>query len=213
GIKAGAQNTYLGGLLYCKNCGAKYTKQANYRKRPGAEPILWYMCHSRCKKVKKMIKDPNCKNKNWKMNELDNLVFNEIKKLAMDPEYFNTLKDKSFEDSDNSNKVVLLKDEIKKIDEQISRFMDLYGIGKFTIDQVSGKIDPLNEQKNKLEKELKKLTVDTAELTHDETIQIVKEFDEILASGDFDRIRLMIETLIYYIEIDNEKIMIHWKFI
>ncbi len=213
GIKAGAQTTYLGGLLYCKNCGAKYTKQANYRKRPGAEPILWYMCHSRCKKVKKMIKDPTCKNKNWKMNELDNLVFNEIKKLAMDPEYFNTLKDKSFEDSDNSNKVVLLKDEIKKIDEQISRFMDLYGIGKFTIDQVSGKIDPLNEQKNKLEKELKKLTVDTAELTHDETIQIVKEFDEILASGDFNRIRLMIETLIYYIEIDDEKITIHWKFI
>ena len=35
----------------------------------------------------KLIKDPNCKNKIWDMNELDNIIFDEIKKLSLDSDY------------------------------------------------------------------------------------------------------------------------------
>ena len=210
GVKPGAQTTYLGGLLRCKHCGGKYTKQANGRKEP---KTLWYMCYSRCKKVKKMIKDPNCKNKNWKMTELDDLVIKEIRQLALDPEYIRNARADSMKKTDVGDKVAILEKEIASLDAQISRFMDLYGIGKFTIDQVSGKIDPLNEQRSKLQKELDDLTAESGELTEEETRKIVEEFDDILESGDFNRIRQTINLLIYYIEIDNEDIYIHWKFL
>lgn len=210
GIKPGAQTTYLGGLLYCKQCNAKYTK--NTWKQRNGDLKTFYTCYSRSKKVKKMIKDPNCKNKNWKMDELNDLVFNEIRKLALDPEYIHELVNKKPVDNEAPNKIDILKGEIKKIDDQISRFMDLYGIGKFTIEQVSSKVDPLNDQKNALLKELDSIRGESGILTEEEAIAIIETFDEVFERGDFNEIRLMIESLIYYIELDNDDVYIHWKF-
>lgn len=212
GIKPGAQTTYLGGILYCKQCGGKYSKQSG-KKWKGNPPPLYYSCYSRSKKVKKMVKDPNCKNKNWKMRELDDIVFNEIRKLSLDTEYLKSLFNKEPVDTEDLNKVDILKAEIKKIDDQISRFMDLYGIGKFTIDQVSSKVDPLNDQKNALLRELDSIRGESGALTEEEAIKIIETFDEVFERGDFNEIRLLIESLIYYIELDNDDVYIHWKFI
>ena len=211
GIKPGGQTTYLGGLLFCKHCGGKYAKNA-WPQRNGSTTTV-YGCYSRTKKVPKMVKDPNCKNRYWKMDELDTLIFEEIRKLAMDPDYMSNAREEKEKHSDAADKIAILKKEIAKIDVQISRFMDLYGIGKFTIDQVSNKVDPLNEERAKLENELSALTADTAELTEEETIEIVKSFGEILDRGDFDEIRLTIETLIDHIVLDNDDVYIHWKFL
>lgn len=211
GVKAGVQTTYLGGLLFCKHCGGKYAKNT-WPQRNGSRVTL-YGCYSRTKKMKKMIKDPNCQNRYWKMDELDNLVFEEIRKLAMDPDYITKARDEKEKYSNASDKIAILRKEIEKIDAQISRFMDLYGIGKFTIDQVSNKVDPLNEEKTKLEKEIDALSPDTCELTEEETIEIVKSFGDILDRGDFDEIRLTIETLIHKIVLDNDDVYIHWKFL
>ena len=213
GIKPGAQTTYLGGLLHCKQCGAKYAKQENGRRKEGKPLVYWYMCYSRSKKMKKMIKDPNCKNKNWKMVELDNMVFNEIRKLAMAPDYVKELRKEKEKKTVEPNKIDIIKKEIENIDEQISRFMDLYGIGKFTIKQVSDKVDPLNIQKIGLEKELEQLNADAGAISEEEAFEIINSFGDILDRNDFNEIRLAIETLIYYIDIDDEDIYIHWKFI
>lgn len=212
GVKPGAQTTYLGGLLHCKHCGGKYTKQAGRKSKSGAAPI-YYTCYSRGKKVKAMIKDPNCKNKNWRMEELDALVFAEIEQLALDPDYITAIRAEHLKTSDTPEKIAIIEKEIKKLDEQISRFMALYGVGTFTIEQVSKEVAPLNEQRSALTAELDSLNAETGELTVEETIQLVQSFGDILASGDFDKIRLAIETLIYYIELDNEVVRIHWKFL
>lgn len=205
------QTTHLGGMIYCKKCGARYAKQSG-RRWKGQEPPLYYVCYSRNKKVPKMVKDPNCKNKNWKLPELDEIIFNEIRKLATDPEYFNVIRREKNEASDEPNKIEILETEIKSIDEQISRFMDLYGIGKFTIDQVSSKIDPLNERRTGLVKELESLNATSEELSQEETLEIATTFSDVLDRGDLNEIRLAIESLIYYIEIDEDDVYIHWKF-
>lgn len=146
------------------------------------------------------------------MHELDEIVFNEIRKLSIDPNYIGEIKSNKNK-TDDVNKVDLIKKEIRKLEDQISRFMDLYGIGKFTIDQVSGKVDPLNEQKQNLEKELESITSDSGVLSEEDTIEIVKSFGDILDRGDLHEIRLAIESLIYYIEIDGDDVYIHWRFI
>ena len=210
GVKAGVITTFFGGLLYCKHCGGKYTKQAG-RKWKGNPPPMYYVCHSRNKKVKKMIKDPNCKNKNWKMEELDGILLAEIRQLATNPSRVAELqKDKP--KTDETDKVALLEKEVEKLDAQISRFMDLYGEGLFSIEQVKGKVDPLNEKRKNIIREIDKLNAEAGKLTPDELDEIVETIPDVLDHGDFDEIRSLIETLIYFVEIDNDDIYIHWKF-
>ena len=147
------------------------------------------------------------------MKELDDIVFNEIRKLAKDPRHMTDLREKKKNNTDAPTKIDIIKHEIEKIDEQISRFMDLYGIGKFTIDQVSGKVDPLNEQRRNLERELEQLNAEAGAITEEEAIEVIQSFGDILDRNDFDEIRLALETLIYYIELDEDDVYIHWKFI
>ena len=207
------QTTYLGGLITCKRCGGKFSKQLNSRYREGKPKVFWYVCYSKHKRVKKMIKDPNCDNKNWKMVDLDNLIFDEIRKFAIDPDHINDVRERKNSESDTANKIQIIEQEIEKINSQISRFLDLYGIGTFTIDQVNDRVTPLNEQKVALENELESLTYSSDKLSEEEAIEIMESFDEVLERGDFDEIRLILEQLIAYIEIDKEDVYIHWKFI
>lgn len=209
--KCQGQTTYLGGMIYCKQCGARYAKQSGKRWKNN-EPPKYYVCYSRNKKVPKMVKDPNCKNKNWKMEELDEIVFNEIRKLAKDPDYITDIRREREKNKVEPNKIDLIHKEIENIDGQISRFMDLYGIGKFTIEQVSSKVDPLNDRRRNLERELNQLTTEAGILTEEEAIETIQSFGDILDRGDFDEIRLTLETLIYSIELDNEDVYIHWRF-
>ncbi len=209
--KRGGQTSYLGGLIYCKQCGGRYAKQAG-RRWKGNEPPLYYACYSRSKKVPKMVKDPNCHNKNWKMHELDNIVFDEIKKLAMDTGYIDNIREREATRTDSENRITILRNEIQKIDDQISRFLDLYGIGRFSIEQVSAKVEPLNAKRQDIERELNNIMDEDDVLSDDEALEISISFLSIIETGNFDDIRRVIESLIRYIELDNDDVIIHWKF-
>jgi site-specific DNA recombinase len=200
----------LSGLIRCYNCGARYHKRQISRK--GSTPVHWYACYSRSKSSAKMIVDPTCKNKNWKVKDLDKIIVEEIKKLKTDPDYISTIREEAKRNVEEPSKVAMFEHEIAKIDAQISRFMDLYGIGKFTIDQVSAKVDPLNETRRNLQRELEALNAETGRITETQAREVVETFEELIDRGNFDEIRLAVETLIYYVEIDNEDIIIHWRF-
>lgn len=202
---------YLNGFIYCKRCGARYAKSTGKKYRD-LEPPMYYGCYSRSKRVPRMVKDPSCMNKTWKMRELDDIVLGEIKKLALDPNYVREIRHDKSSNPNNINKIDILREQIENIDGQISRFMDLYGLGSFTIDQVAQKIEPLNEQKKALEKELSTLNVDDGSMSEEEVHEIALSLEAILARGDMDETRLVIESLIHYIELDGDDVYIHWKF-
>ena len=210
-IKKRPQSSILSGLIYCKHCGGRYAK-AHGKSWKGQEKPYYYQCYSRNKRVAKMVKDPNCKNKNWRMYELDDIVLGEISKLAMDPNYVYDIRNEKSNNKDNMNKIDIIKNQIETIEDQISRFMDLYGLGTFTIEQVTSKINPLNEEKKALEKELTTLNVDYDGMSVEEVFQIVSSFNDIVARGDLDETRLLVESLISYIELDNDDVYIYWKF-
>ena len=160
-----------------------------------------------------MVKDPNCKNKNWKMDDLDKIIFDEIKKIGNDPKLIQDIRDDSKnKKTEDPNKIVIIEREIDKIDTTISRFMDLYGAGTFSIDQVNSKVQPLNEKRKGLLKELEALNVAEGRLSVEEAFKIAEAFADVLEEGEFSEIRSTIEHLIYYIEVDNEQYKIHWKF-
>lgn len=208
GIKL--HSTNLGGLIFCGKCGARFAKSKTGSKQYG---FHWnYCCYSRHKKAKAMIKDPNCKNKFYRIEDLDNIVFNEIKKLAIDPEYINQVK-KEHEKLDDVQKIHAIEEKIKSINAQISRFMDLYGLGNYTIDELDQKTKPLQEQRSKLKKEMEKLQSDSKRITEPEVIKLVQSFEEALDHGDLEDRRTIIEQLIEKIVINDDDITIHWNFI
>lgn len=193
----------LGGILFCKNCGARYARQSY-------NGIFSYMCYSRSKKMKKMIKDPNCKNKNYRMEVLEAAILGEIHQLAIDPERIEQVRENR-PVSDTAEKIKSITSEIAKIDTQISKMMDLYALGTIDLDVISEKVSDLNSTKTALSKEMDSLNVpDTEDVMTDEQIRSIAA----LMKDDLplEDKRNIVQSLIYYIEIDEENIIIHWKF-
>ena len=197
-----AHQSLLGGILYCKNCGGRYARQS-------FGSVYYYTCYSRSKKMKKMIKDPNCKNKNYRMEELENAILHEIHLLAIDPNRVEEVRENR-PVSDVSEKIKTITSEIAKIDTQISKMMDLYALGTIDLDIISDKVSALNGQKTALSKELESLNVPKTEtMTTQEVMDIASLMQDDLPLEDK---RNIVQSLIYFIEIDEDEVIIHWRF-
>lgn len=205
-----ATSTLLGGIIFCARCGARYSKYRTGTKDYGFH--LNYGCYSRHKKVKAMVKDPNCKNKIYRTEFLDNLVIDQIKKLAIDPEYIKLLKTEASK-TDEVQRIHAIENQIKQISSQLSRFMDLYGLGKYSLEELDEKTVPLTAQRTKLKAELEKLKTDSKRITEEQVMKLVESFEEVLEKGDLHDKRAIIEQLIERIDIDGDDITIHWNFI
>ena len=204
GSTARPHKSLLAGFLFCSHCGGRYARQTN------TEGLQYYSCYSRNKSQKKMIKDPNCKNKNYKAGELDTAILLEINKLALDPEYVDHVRQNKPK-NDVNEKIKSITLEIEKINSQISKMMDLYALGTIDMDVISTKVTELNKTKTALQREIDSLDVPDSDEMAVEEIQSIASMmnDENLTLQDK---RNIIQSLIYYIEIDNDDILIHWKF-
>jgi site-specific DNA recombinase len=208
----GKANSYLGGLLICAHCGAHYTKNSTAcgKLRPDGTKYKYnlYCCTSRYPRGKAYnIKDPNCKNKTWRMEELDALVFDQIRSLAVDPDF------QKHNEPVPDNSAELVQAEIDKLNDQILRLMDLYQIGSIPFDAIQAKIADADQQRKQLENKLVEINKENeSRMTREQGAEIAASFDDVLEGGDFLSIRKVITSLIGYIEIDGEDISIHWNF-
>lgn len=195
----------LSGFIYCEQCGARYSYASviNGRKRS------YYSCYSRRKINLKMVKNPNCKNKIYQAKTLENIVLNEIKKLALDSKYIHKINQIKTDETFNNQKNSISK-EIAKIDKQRAKLLELYTSDFFSIEELTEKIKNLNEYKNKLENDLKKL--DDKEISKEKIIKILSTFNEVIDNTSIEEKRLFLSALIDKILINDESIKIKWKF-
>lgn len=194
-MRPGKASSYLSGLLYCAHCGGKYS-------RINGAKYSYYYCSSRHKRSPHLIKDPNCKNKNWRMDQLDQIIFDQIKQLSLDPEYI----PEQPQEEDNTE---ILLQEISRIEKQISKLLDLYGLDQIPMEQLQDKIHLLQEQKEQLQEQLRR---PAPKITKAEAVDLAKGFSKILDHGSYEEIRTLIFTLIDKIILDGENIEIHWNF-
>lgn len=197
----------LGGLIWCSHCTAKYHWRNNGRNKDGSYRS-YYICYSRAKSDKKMIKDPNCKNKTYRDYKLEEIIYTEIRKLKTDPDYFVELKNSI----DSSARKKLVQRRIDQIDSQVSKLMDLYTLDTIDINAIKAKTNPLIDEKKSLEAELENIEEETSYITQEEVVNLVNTFEKVLAEGDSYKLHDVIAELIDHIEIDGEEIRIHWKF-
>ena len=198
-----AHKTLLGGIVYCKNCTGRYARQ-------NLGNAFYYSCYSRSKKMEKMIKDPNCRNKNYRMEVLDAAILAEINKLVVDPDRISQVRENKPK-SDTAEKIKTINSEIAKIDTQISKMMDLYALGTIDLDVISDKVAALNNEKTALSKEIDSMNMPVNEevMTDEEIREIASLMTDDLPIEDK---RNIVQSLIYYIEIDEDDVIIHWKF-
>lgn len=199
----------LAGIIFCARCGARYGAVSD-TKKGSPHRYRYYVCYSRRKSNKNMIKIPDCMNDYYRVEKLDNIIFDEIRKLAMDPAYLQEIAGAS--DESDLAKIEVLRSQVEKIEGQISRFMDLYGVGEFTVDQLTSKIKPLNEERATLQIEINALEEGLKSTSIPEVKQTVESFGEALERGNKEELKALIRSLIEYIEIDGQDITIHWRF-
>lgn len=119
-VEAAGDSSYLlTSMIYCDCCGARYFPN----KRPNGRVV--YSCHSRAKKNKKMVKDPNCKAPHIPVEDLDAMVVYEVMSLAADPSQVDALIKKRAADGSGPVVAAGVSEEIKRLDGEISRLMDL----------------------------------------------------------------------------------------
>lgn len=196
----GGATSFLGGLMICGKCGAKYRKRDKKYKSPvrGTVTYLRYMCINRNNKTGK----DKCLNKTWPMDELDNLIFDEIRKLKLEDV---KCIDK-VEKSSNSR-------QIERLNKQINKLLDLYSVGGIPIDILQDKIKEINEQKSTLEKEQAASDAAVkAGASRKDYIKAISDFEDVLSSGDFIRIRMLLNTLIDKIVLTDDDVSIFWRF-
>ena len=187
--RAGHATSYLGGMVYCKKCGQKYIK----RRRGSGKYHYDYYCD-----MGRYPKDRtrgDCDGRTIRMEELDEIIFSEIRKLSFAPTSRKTPK-KSHE----------VERKIKDLDKQLERLMNLYTVGEMPLNLIQKKVTEINEQKSKL------LAIPEPTVSPEEAKEVVTSFDDILEHGSLDDVRAAVSTLIDKIEIDDENVYIYWAF-
>ena len=134
----------LTGIIYCASCGARYFPN----KRPNGKVV--YSCHSRAKKNKKMVKDPNCKSPHIPVEELDAMVEAEVLRLADDPDLVDEIVKKRAA-SDGDSKTVSKSEEIQRLDQEIGRLMDLLQHDALvSVGEIAERIEKVHAERMKL---------------------------------------------------------------
>lgn len=181
--------SYLGGFVYCKRCGAKYLK---YHRRSKGYEYDYYSCFNRYPRNHA----GTCKNDNWKVDELDDLIIGEIRKLSFEP----------LTPSKTPKKTDTIQRRINELTKQLERLMGLYSVEGIPFETLQKKIKEINDQRLKLE------SVEEETLTPADIEDVATSFDDILENGTLEDVRTAISTLIDRIEVDGEDVTIYWSF-
>ncbi len=144
--EASADSAFLlTGLIYCASCGARYFPN----KRPNGRVV--YSCHSRAKKNKKMIKNPNCKAPHIPIEELDAMVEAEVLRLAADPSQVDEIIKKRAAGEDGSKIAVGNSEEYDKLTKEIESLMELLQHDQLaSVEDIAERISKVHAERMKL---------------------------------------------------------------
>lgn len=187
----------LSGLLYCSRCGARYSANHGY-----------YKCYSRAKSSQQFIRDPNCKNDNWEIGRLDQLVQQEICTMISQPDLLKIVSKAAADRHEVKIDRPALQKRISEIDGQIAKLIDLYQVGSIPMDTITQRISSITTERNQLQEQLN--TPDLAPAV-DRFMQAIDDYKDGYDTGDIDNQRMFTASLVERILIDGQSIDIRWR--
>lgn len=200
----------LTGFVYCASCGARYFPKKN---RSGN---VYYCCYSRAKVNKAMVKDPDCKNKNWKASELEQLLEDELLRLASDPDYLlEAIKNRAAGECDSES--ISIREEMAEVDAQIKQAMDEYmQPGGLSVDEVSAKINELYNQKKVLSERASVMVKRTTSGVHgvpDSVRLLLRDVSQSWSEWDVKHRRYVLRQVLDRLEIEEDSVFYAWAFV
>lgn len=200
-------NSLLSGLLFCGDCGARMS----LRKWDFDKGIRRYVCYSVGRSNPSMIKDPNCTNrgKNFKSEDLDELILNEIRKLALDQNAFHAAASAGPEQSEDT---AILHERMASIDRQIDRLLNLYQNGILELDEISERINELKAQRNEVSDALDELQAQAHALSKSDAWDMIVSLDDVIDRGNKTELYTLVHALIDKIVVYKTDVTIYWSF-
>lgn len=196
--KTNKRKGLLLGKVYCARCGARLQRVVSGSRK---YRYVYYKCYSqnRSRSTANMIKDRNCKLPAQQAEKLEELVLNHLKGLEFE----------NFETKENDKNVQISnrENQIKKLQSQSERIMDLYTLGMIDVEAVKDKNAPILKRIEVLQDEIEELSV-----THD-----VDEAQDTLANFDWENASkeeqiILVDTLVDRIEVDSDDVRIYLSF-
>lgn len=187
----------LSGLVYCGRCGARYSANHGY-----------YKCYSRAKSSQKFIVDPDCKNENWKIEELDDAVISQVEDLIHNPESLDAaIKSAETEKTVNVDKSKL-KRRVSEIEKQVDRLIELYQFSAIPMDTLTKKVNELEEEKRTLVKKINAPDDIPAKIAF---FSALDDFKAGFSEWDTDARRASLSNIISRVTIDGQSVSVSWR--
>ena len=142
----------LQGLVFCSNCGYRYMGIPCHE-------TLFYRCSNR---QRKFPLPPDCKGGSIKATKLESVVWDSVCEAMKNPKLLMTQVEKLKRKRAGRRDVVegkIRKRElsISKVKNQEDRMLDAYTAGAVTLEQLRGQMDRMQQNKQQLEEEKKRL--------------------------------------------------------
>ena len=191
----------LTGMLFCGHCGARY-----YKRNSGK--YSYYACYSRTKQIKSMVKDPNCKNRNWKAEDLEPRIDAKIRARLRSPDLMGELAaEKPPAPADNRNADI--EKRIRDIDKQIARLMELYQRDDIPPDLLGDNINKLYNEKTALQTALEPVE-EQESVSLDLARALLEDAAAVWDFADEAQKRRIMQSLIKKIVLTDDDIDIQW---
>lgn len=201
----------LVGLCYCKKCGGSLVTQCGTRHFAGSTPVKYhyYRCVNAKEKHLARAKGLSCDQKSIRHEKLEAAIIDSIRELEMEPSLIEELrKDKKTEPDEKP----ILRQQIDRLDRQISRLVDLYASGSFDVDSLTEKVTSLRETRQKAQERLFSLEAVNSSHNAKKARESLSGFSDVVERADIDQLKLIIRTLINKIEYADGEVWIHWNF-
>lgn len=189
--------TLLSGLLYCERCGARYS---------GAHGF--YKCYSRSKTSKTQVIDPSCKNDNWKIEELNQIVLQTIFNFLENPTMLNETLNTHAEEMKPDYTAITKR--IHEIDSQVEKLVDLYQVSAIPMDNLTRRVTDLNTEAAALRRQLEEASSAPPDST-ESFLTAMARFSNEFEDSPLETKRLLVSMLVKKIVLGGKSVKIVWR--
>lgn len=200
----------LSGLLFCGDCGARMSiRQMGWKDKKANK----YICYSVSRCSKRMIKSDSCSNRkeHFTVSNLDTLVLQEIKKLALDPAALDALIEENAGEAPPD--LGVFRERLGNVEKQITRLLNLYQNGVVELKEIQDRLSALKEERKAAQKCLEGAEAeDSGKMSKGEAAAALASLSGIIEAGDSDGLYALVHNLIEKVVILNGDVTIYWAF-
>lgn len=187
---------FLSGLVWCARCGARCS--AGHGR---------YRCYSRSKCSPRLVRDPDCANRDWPIGELDALVLAELERLLSPGLLADVLRSAPGAPPPAPEPAALQK-RLDGIGVQAGRLIGLYQVGSLPREELERRAQALQRERERLQEQLDAPPPAPPPQGEGEA---ARRFWAGFAAGDMDSRRALASSLVERIEVDGWSVAIRWR--